>query len=96
MQALEPDARKRLLARDNIGIIPSYVSAHRANQHFKAHEDVFDVVHYDDPGRFKRRILPFITWEPLPILRPGKKSDNASGGRLKGRIPSLPASRSSS
>jgi hypothetical protein len=26
-----------------------------------------------DFGRFKRRIAPFITWEPLPITRPGKK-----------------------
>jgi hypothetical protein len=32
--------------------------------------DVFDVMHYDDLGRYKRRISPFITWEPLPILKP--------------------------
>ena len=48
--------RKRLLAQDNIGIIPSYASLHRANQHFSQDEDVFDVMHYDDLGRFKRRI----------------------------------------
>jgi hypothetical protein len=63
-------ARKRLLAQDNIGIIPSYASLHRANQHFSQDEDVFDVMHYDDLGRFKRRITPFVTWEPLPILKP--------------------------
>jgi hypothetical protein len=62
--------RKRLLAQDNIGIIPSYASMHRANQHFRQDEDVFDVMHYDDLGRFKRRITPFITWEPLPVLKP--------------------------
>ena len=62
--------RKRLLAQDNIGIIPSYTSLHRANQHFSQDEDVYDVMHYDDFGRFKRRINPFITWEPLPILKP--------------------------
>ncbi len=62
--------RKRLLAQDNIGIIPSYASLHRANQHFSQDEDVFDVMHYDDLGRFKRRITPFVTWEPLPILKP--------------------------
>jgi hypothetical protein len=62
--------RKRLLAQDNIGIIPSYASLHRANQHFSQDKDVFDVMHYDDLGRFKRRITPFITWEPLPILVP--------------------------
>jgi hypothetical protein len=61
--------RKRLLAQDNIGIIPSYASLHRANQHFSKDSDVFDVMHYDDLGRFKRRIGPFISWEPLPILR---------------------------
>ncbi len=62
--------RKRILAQDNIGIIPSYASLHRANQHFSQDKDVFDVMHYDDLGRFKRRITPFITWEPLPILKP--------------------------
>jgi len=62
--------RKRLLAQDNIGIIPSYASLHRANQHFGQDEDVFDVMYYDDLGRFKRRVTPFVTWEPLPILKP--------------------------
>ncbi len=62
--------RKRLLAQDNIGIIPSYASLHRSNQHFGQDEDVFDVMHYDGLGRFKRRITPFVTWEPLPILKP--------------------------
>ena len=62
--------RKRLLAQDNIGIIPSYTLLHRANQHFGQDEDVFDVMYYDNLGRFKRRITPFVTWEPLPILKP--------------------------
>lgn len=61
---------KRLLGQDNIGIIPSYVSPHRANQHFGKDKNVFDVMHYNDLGRFKRRITPFITWEQLPILKP--------------------------
>jgi len=66
-----PEAiRKRLQAQDNIGIVPSYASLHRANQHFSTSDDVFDVIHYDDLGRYKRRITPFITWEPLPILKP--------------------------
>ncbi len=62
--------RKRLLGQDNIGIVPSYTSLHRANQHFSQDEDVFNVMHYDDLGRYKRRITPFVTWEPLPILKP--------------------------
>lgn len=62
--------RKRLLALDNIGIIPHYTVAHRANQRFSKDQDVFDVLHYDDLGRYKRRITPFITWDPLPILKP--------------------------
>jgi len=45
-------ARKRLLAQDNIGIIPSYASLHRSNQHFNQDEDVFDVMHYDDLKRW--------------------------------------------
>lgn len=60
--------RKRLLGQDNVGIVPCFDSLHRANQRFK--EDVYDVIHYDDLGKYKRKILPFITWEPLPILKP--------------------------
>ncbi len=60
--------RKRLLGQDNIGIVPHYSTLHRANQHFKKEEDVYDVLYYDDLGRFKRRITTFIRWEPLPIL----------------------------
>lgn len=62
--------RKRLLAQDTIGIIPSYASRHRASQHFGRINDLFDVMYYDDLGRFKRRITPFVTWEPLPIIKP--------------------------
>ena len=62
--------RLRLLGQDNMGIVPSYASLHRANQHFLREQRVFDVMHYDDLGRFKRRMTPFITWEPLPILKP--------------------------
>lgn len=62
--------RKRLLAQDNIGIVPSYTFLHRANQHFREDQDVFDVLHYDDLGRYKRRITPFITWDPLPVIKP--------------------------
>lgn len=67
----EPEAvRNRLLAEDNIGIVPAYSSLHRANQHFQSSDDVFDVMHYNDLGRYKRRITPFITWKPLPLLKP--------------------------
>ena len=62
--------RKRLLAQDNIGIVPCFDSLHRANQLFRKDEDVYDVMHYDELGRFKRRITPFITWKPLPVLKP--------------------------
>lgn len=62
--------RRRLLAQDNIGIVAKYNSLHRANQSYYEHEDVYDVMHYDDLGRNKRRIKDFITWEPLPIMVP--------------------------
>lgn len=62
--------RKRLLGQDNIGIVPNYSFLHRANQHFSKEQEVYDVLHYDDLGRYKRRITPFIRWEPLPILKP--------------------------
>jgi hypothetical protein len=62
--------RKRLLGQDRIGIVPCFNSLHRANQSFYEHQSVYDVMHYDDLGRYKNRIKPFITWEPLPILKP--------------------------
>jgi hypothetical protein len=62
--------RKRLLGQDNIGIVPCYNSLHRASQHFGNDKDVYDVMYFDELGRFKRRIKPFITWEPLPIFKP--------------------------
>jgi hypothetical protein len=61
--------RKRLLGQDNIGIVPCFNSLHRANQHFHEHDSVYDVMYYDDLGRYKSRIRPFITWEPLPLLK---------------------------
>jgi len=61
--------RKRILGQDNIGIVPCFDSLHRANQHFDEHDSVYDVMYYDDLGRYKSRIRPFITWEPLPILK---------------------------
>jgi hypothetical protein len=67
----DPEAiRKRLLGQDNIGIISAYDSLHRANQRFREDRCVFDVLHYDDLGKAKRKIAPFITWEPLPLLKP--------------------------
>lgn len=64
--------RKRLLGQDNIGIIPSYEALHRANQQFDKDKHVYDVMYSSDLGRYKRRLSPFITWEPLPILKPKK------------------------
>ena len=64
------DIVKRLLAQDNIGIFPCYDSLHRANQSYPENQNVHDVMHYDDFGRYKRRIKPFITWDPLPVFTP--------------------------
>ncbi len=61
--------RKQLLGQDNIGIVPCFDSLHRANQNFHEHESVYDVMYYDDLGRYKNRLKPFVTWEPLPILK---------------------------
>ena len=65
--------RKRLLGQDNIGIVPCFHSLHRANQSFYEHQSVYDVMYYDGFGRYKNRIKPFITWDPLPIFK-GRES----------------------
>ena len=63
--------RKRLLAHDNVGIVPCHDSLHRADQDFAQEMCVYDVMYYDSFGRFKRRLTPFITWEALPApLKP--------------------------
>lgn len=61
--------RKRLLGQDHIGIVPNYDSLHRANQQFSEEDAVYDVLYFDDLGRYKRRIVPFIRWAALPILK---------------------------
>lgn len=67
--AFPDNIRKRLLGQDNFGIIPSYESPSHADQHFLPEEDVYDVIYFNDVGRYKKRIMPFIRWEALPILR---------------------------
>jgi hypothetical protein len=62
--------RMRLLAQDNIGIVPCYNTLHGANQHFSSDQHVYDVLHYDELGKTKRRLDPFIAWERLPLLKP--------------------------
>lgn len=64
--------RKRLLAQDNIGIVPEYDTLHRANQTYDDREKVYDVCYYQDLGRQKRALTPFIVWKPLPLLVPRK------------------------
>ncbi|MBS0184940.1 MAG: hypothetical protein JSS34_01070 [Proteobacteria bacterium] len=67
----DPDSIvKRLLGQDNIGIVPSYNSLHRANQSYPEDQNVYDVMYYDDLRKAKRKIKPFIIWEPLPMLVP--------------------------
>lgn len=66
-----PEAvRERILGQDNVGIIPAYDSPHRANQNFPKEQHVYDITYLKSFGRRKKSLLPFITWEPLPLLRP--------------------------
>ena len=59
----------RLLGQDNVGIVPEYISTHRADQDFDAADKVFDCLHLRDLPR-NNRVLPFVTWKPLAPLRP--------------------------
>jgi hypothetical protein len=59
----------RLLGMDNVGLIPEYTSNHRAAQDFEGADEVFDCVHLDELPRYNR-ILPFITWKPVALMRP--------------------------
>jgi hypothetical protein len=59
----------RLLGMDHVGLIPTYLTGHRAAQDFDKQDQVFDCTHLGDLPR-NNRILPFITWKPLKPLRP--------------------------
>ncbi len=77
--------RKRLLAQDNIGIVPRQETIHRAAQDFGKDRSVYDVMHYADLGRYKRRLTPFIAWDPLPLLVPKPDGTESSGAAQRSR-----------
>jgi len=77
--------RKRILAQDNIGIIPRHETLHRAAQDFDSSRNVYDVMYYAGLGRYKRRLTPFIDWYPLPLLVPRTHSAGSSGALSRSR-----------
>ncbi len=65
------DVRLKLLALDNIGIIPSWYSLHRGNQNFIDGLNVNDCIHYEDlTGSERKKIFPYITWLPQKVNLP--------------------------
>jgi hypothetical protein len=66
----EPEKiRKRLLGQDSIGIVPEYLSLHRAQNMFDEHVD--DVMHLYSFGKAQKEICKLASWRELPCLRPG-------------------------
>lgn len=61
--------RKRLLGQDSIGIVPEYLSLHRAQNLFDGHID--DVMHLYDFGKAQREICRLAAWEEVVCLRAG-------------------------
>lgn len=62
--------RNQIVSMDNFGIIPEFDSLHRANQYFDKAENVNDVFYVSDFKQFKKQILPFVTWQPVDLIRP--------------------------
>ena len=62
--------RNRILALDNVGIIPDSNSLHRGWQEYPSDFQIADVMHFSRFGRMRRFALPFVAWKPLPILLP--------------------------
>ena len=60
--------RKRLLGQDSIGIVPEYLSLHRAQNLFNGRVD--DVMHLYHFGKAWKEIRKLASWEELPCLRP--------------------------
>ena len=66
----EPEKiRKRLLGQDSIGIVPEYLSLHRAENLFDGQID--DVMHLYSFGKAQKEICKLASWKELPCLRPG-------------------------
>ena len=65
----EPERiRKRLLGQDHIGIVPEYLSLHRAQNLFDG--DVDDVMHLYSFGNAQREIGKLASWRELACLCP--------------------------
>ena len=62
--------RNRILALDNVGIIPDSSSLHRGWQEYPPDFHIADVMHFAEFGRMRRFALPFVAWKPLPVLLP--------------------------
>lgn len=62
--------RNRILALDNIGIIPDSDSLHRGWQEYPSDFKIADVMHFASFGQMRRFALPFVSWKPLPVLVP--------------------------
>jgi hypothetical protein len=61
--------RRRLLGQDSIGIVPEYLSLHRAQNLFDRRVD--DVMHLHAFGKAQKEICRLAAWEELVCLRPG-------------------------
>lgn len=68
------EMREKLLALDNIGLLPQWYGLHRANQSFSSDLNVYDCLHWQDlTGPERRKLKPFVTWLPLEIILPPVK-----------------------
>lgn len=66
----EPEKiRKRLLGQDSIGIVPEYLSLHRAQNLFDG--EVEDVMHLYDFGKVQGEVCRLAAWRELACLRVG-------------------------
>jgi hypothetical protein len=60
--------RKRLLGQDSIGIVPEYLSLHRAQHLFDG--EVEDVMHLCHFGKAQREVCELAAWREVICLRP--------------------------
>ncbi|MGK5082425.1 hypothetical protein WDW37_03890 [Bdellovibrionota bacterium FG-1] len=65
------EMRRKLLALDNLGIVPEWYSLHRANQDFIEGLHVYDCLHWTDlSAEERRKLLAYVTWLPLEVILP--------------------------
>lgn len=61
--------QKRLLEQYRVGFIPSYQLSRDGYEYFPLEDDVLSIVYFEKIKQHRDKLLPFIRWNHLPLLK---------------------------